>query len=164
MMLRLHLSRALLAAGISLMFCSALPLVLHIGGGLLGGRGFPVHMELRWILEQQVQVMIIFAALPLLLTFPLAALWFAGHTRRTLSVPWMAAVCGGCLGILLSPAWYMIGTVLDQGGCALSVDDYLDGLHFLGPVSAITGALYFFLHSFFIRQALGKKAWLETRM
>ncbi|WAC18915.1 hypothetical protein OVA24_16915 [Luteolibacter sp. SL250] len=163
-MLRLHLPRALLAAGIALAMCGTLPLLWITVHLLLMAPALPFGPNLRLALRAQPLIFLSFALLLVMLSIPMAVLWRRENPRRTLSIPWMAAVCGACLGILLSPPWYVIIIALHGELFRLSLSNYLEIIHVLVPFSAITGALYFFLHSFFIRQALGKKAWLESRM
>ncbi|RYD25889.1 MAG: hypothetical protein EOP87_23635 [Verrucomicrobiaceae bacterium] len=163
-MFRLHLTRALPAAGITLAMCAALPLLWFTVQILLMGPGLPLGPNLRLVLRAQPLIFLSFALLLVLLSIPMAILWRSENPRRTLSIPWMAAVCGGCLGILLSPPWYVVVIALHGELFRMSLSNYLEIIHILAPLSAITGALYFFLHSFFIRQALAKKAWLETRV
>jgi hypothetical protein len=161
--LRLHITRALMAAGISLMFATLLPLLVCLYYAITGWSSGSGGIELSRFLNFQLQVVLIFSLLPLLTTLPMAALWFVNSTRRTMSVPWMAGICGGCLGILMSPVWFTLVVQLGGGG-GLSVSAYLNGFYAIGPVSLVLGGLYFFLHSFFIRQALRKKVWEETRV
>ena len=164
-MRQLHLTRALLAAVITGAVCSSVPFFGYIADSLWKRRGLPAAADLRhYLAAEQPFIISAFIWLLVLLSVPMAILWGISSSRRTLSAPWKAALCGGCLGILLSPPWYVAATVLDRMTAWLSVNDYLEKLHILGPFSIITGALYFLLHSFFIRQALAKKAWLETRV
>ncbi|MBX3740241.1 MAG: hypothetical protein KF712_04575 [Akkermansiaceae bacterium] len=164
-MLRLHLSRALLAAGIACSICAMLPVAVSFIIIQFGGHAPAAADYLGSLLMRLPKILCFYAALFLLvLSVPLAILWNYTPSRRMLSVPWMAGVCGGCLGILLSPAWYIGVFALHGAFFRMSLSSYLGTTHNLLPYTTITGALYFFLHSFFIRQALGRKAWQETRM
>jgi hypothetical protein len=153
-----------LAALISGAVCSSVPFFGYIVDSLWKGRGLPGTHELNhYLAVRQPEMASIFGWLLVLLSVPMVVLWAMPLSRPMLSVLWKAALCGGCLGVLLSPAWYFAVIFLDRRAGYLTVSDYLDVIHVLLPSAVLTGALYFFLHYFFIRQALGKKAWLETQ-
>ncbi|WAC18916.1 hypothetical protein OVA24_16920 [Luteolibacter sp. SL250] len=159
-MFRLHLRGALLAAVITLVISDGLHFLMFFIywsmriGDILDWR----YIE-PYLMEQPGVIRIILEIL-VKLSIPLAILWRAPRSRRLLSNPWMAAACGVCLCFLLLPL--LLGFP-DEGILRNMIKWYSETFVFLGPITFIPGGLYFFLHSFFIRQALGKKAWLETR-
>ncbi|MBX3740240.1 MAG: hypothetical protein KF712_04570 [Akkermansiaceae bacterium] len=163
-MWRLHLFPALLATSITGGVCAILLFGKMIAARTAHGFGLPNAVDLGWFLADLPKVLSSFAVLHALLAAAMALLWKHAPSVRLLSRPWMSAVCGGFLGIILSPGMYMAYLIIHRELRHLAVDDYLNFIDYLGFFATITGALYFFLHSFFIRQALAKKAWLAERV
>ncbi len=162
-MVRLHLTRALLAAAITL---CVMPVVVSIIVAMVWvADGYPpsikevVEHYIGWlpiyIMELGVLIVLIMVVGPIS--------WILPALRRSLTRPWVAAIVGAACGILLTWPWmaFVYTFVVSESGLQWAY--FVRMLPFRALVAAITGALHFFLHSFFIRQALRKKAWLETQ-
>lgn len=157
----LHLTRALLAAAIT---CSIAPFVLLlwfvIGDLSIGWRSSITDIFTDFV-KMAPELVGIFALLILFVGLSLAALHAIPVIRRRVAVPWIAALTGAILGMLLSPAWVLSVDYFTDG--TMDIGHYFDQLPLFLTLSAITGAVFTFLHAFFVQRALAKKAWLAKQ-
>ena len=160
-MLRLHLTRALLAAAITSAMAPSFLLVWITVAELWRTGTFPSPGLFKSFSKAVPDLLAIFGVLVLIVAGPMTALWILPLTRRWFRHPWAAAIAGAIIGMLLSRIWiYGVPLVTDSG----HIDDreFFRMLPFYLTLSAATGAPAAFLHAFFIQRALAKRKWLET--
>ena len=160
-MLRLHITRALLAAAITCAMAPSFLLLWIVVADLWQGGRFPSPGFFKDFSEDVPYILLIFGVLVLIVAGPMTALWILPLTRRWFRHPWAAAIAGAIIGMLLSRIWtYGVPLVTDSG----HIDDreFFRMLPFYLTLSAATGALAAFLHAFFIQRAIAKRKWLET--
>lgn len=158
----IHLTRALLAAAIT---CTIGPFIVLIWALTIDAaetHGMSAGMIIGAFVETSPLFVLSFIALVVLISLPMALLWCIPRIRHSFRRPWVASIAGAIAGVLLSIPWSMVISLIsgDQWDFYYSYRKDI-GLYLIA--SATSGALYAFLHAFFIRQALAKREWLAIQ-
>jgi phosphate/sulfate permease len=158
-MVRLHFTRALLAAFITLSIAPAAILVIELTSRLAKGRMIS-GTTLERFTRDLPRITAIFGMLLLMTTVLMAVLWLLPTTRRWFQRSWVAGIAGAACGLLLTWPWAESFSLILPHPSPVTWEKFIEAAPILLPFAAISAGLFAFLHAFFVNRAVAKEQWL----
>ncbi|MBX3740239.1 MAG: hypothetical protein KF712_04565 [Akkermansiaceae bacterium] len=162
-MFRFHLTRASLAALITLSIAPGVILIIEVIERLSKGRTLATTSTIERFARDLPRITGIFGMLVLMVAALMTVLWLLPATRRWFRRSWVAAIAGAVCGVLLTWPWMESFSIFFPFRSPMTWERFVEAAPILMPLAAFPAALFAFLHAFFVNSAIAKKKWLEEQ-
>jgi hypothetical protein len=162
-MFRFHLTRASLAAAITLSIAPAVILIIEVVERLVKGRGMATGRTIERFAQDMPRITGIFGMLVLMAAALMVVLWLLPATRRWFARSWVAGIAGAVCGVLMTWPWMHSFTLFFPYRSPVTWEKFIEAAPILMPLAAFPAGLFAFLHAFFVNRAVGRMKWLEEQ-